>query len=91
MISSLINYELSPACFSCSSIFSLSQSSSGPDCKYIVFELPEAEVIKPGDLSIFISVLPQVDLLPVVFTSKYISFAKSYDNFLYDKLARSTL
>ena len=44
-----------------------------------------------GDLINFISVRSRVDLLPGPLTSNYISFAKSYINFLCDKLARSTL
>ena len=63
MISSLIMSELFPACFSCSNIFNLSQSLSGSDDKNIVFETPEAETIKPGDLSNFKGVQSQVDLL----------------------------
>ena len=90
-ISSLIISELFPACFSCYNNFNLSQSSLGSDDKNIVFETPEAETIKPGELSNFISLLARVDLLPGAFRSKCISFAKSYINFLSDKLARSTL
>ena len=89
MISSLIMSELFPACFSCNNNFNLSQSSLGSDDKNIVFETPEAETIKPGDLSNFISVLSQVDLLPKAFVSKFISFA--YIIFLSCKLARLTL
>ena len=89
MISSLIISELFPACLSCSNNFTLLQSSLGSDAKNIVFEIPEAEIIEPGDLSNFISVPSQVVLLPGAFTSKYISFAKSNINFSSDKLARS--
>ena len=59
-ISSLIKSELFPACFFCSNIFNLSQSSSGSDDKKIVFETPEAETIKPGDFNNFIRVLSRV-------------------------------
>ena len=52
-ISSLIKSELFPACFCCSNNLNLSQSSLGSDDKTIVFEIPEAEIIIPGDLSIF--------------------------------------
>ena len=62
--SSLIILELFPACFSCNNNFNLSQSSIGSDDQNIVFETPEAETIKPGDLSNFIRVLSRVDLLP---------------------------
>ena len=64
MISSLIISELFPACFSCNNNFNLSHNSSGSDDKNIVFETPEAETIKPGDLFNFIRVLSRVDLLP---------------------------
>ena len=60
-ISSLIISELFPACFSCSNSFNLLQSSSGSDDKNIVFETPEAEILKPGDLSNFIRVRSRVD------------------------------
>ena len=60
----LIKSELFPACFSCSKNYNQAQSSSGSDDKNIVFEFPEAETIKPGDLNNFKSVLSQVDLLP---------------------------
>ena len=63
-ISSLIMSESFPACFSCKNNLNLSQSSSGPDDKNVVFETPEAETINPGDLSNFMSVLSRVDLLP---------------------------
>ena len=95
-ISSLNMSEVFPACISCSNIFILSDNSSGFSERYNFFEndffeTPEAETIKPGDLSNFISVLPGVDLLPGALTSKYNSFAKSYYNFLSAKPARSTL
>ena len=54
-ISSLIVSELFPACFSCNNSFNLSQSSSGSDDKNFVFETLEAETIKPGDLSNFLT------------------------------------
>ena len=87
----LIMSELFPACFSCNNIFNLSQSSSASDDKKTVFETLEAGTIKPGDPSNFIRVLSQVDFLPTAFRSKFISFAKSYNNFLSAKLARLTL
>ena len=80
-----------PACSSYNNNFNVSQSSSGSDDENIVFETPEAETIKPGDLSNFMSVRSRVDLLPGAFRSKLISFAKSYISFLSCKLARSTL
>ena len=83
--------EFFPACFSCSSNLNLSDDSLGLDDKNIVFETPEAETIKPGDLGSFISVRPRVDFLPIAFRSKFISFAKSYNNFMSHNLARSTL
>ena len=49
-ISFLIKLELLPACFCCSNNFNLSESSSGSDGKNIVFEIPEAEIIKLCDL-----------------------------------------
>ena len=88
-ISSLYTLELFPTCFSCNNIFNMLQSSSGSHDRIIVFETPEAEIIKPGDLSNFIRVLSRVYLLPGALISKYICFAKSYNNFLSDKLARS--
>ena len=48
--------ELFPACFGCNKNFNLLQSSSGSDDKNIVFDTTEAETIKPGDLSNFVSV-----------------------------------
>ena len=59
--------ELFPACFSCSNSFNLLQSSSGLDDLNIVFETLEAEIVKAGDLSKFISVLSQVEFLPTAF------------------------
>ena len=84
-ISSLIMLELFPACFYCSNSFNLSHNSLGSNDKNIVFETPEA--IIAGDFSNFIRVLSLVDLLPKAFVSKCIYFAKSYINFLSDKLA----
>ena len=75
----------------CSNNFNLSHISLGSDGKKIVFEIPEAGTVKPGDLSNFICVPSQVDFLPRALTSKYISFANSYFNFLLDKLGRLTL
>ena len=66
-ISLLILSELFPACFSCNNNFNLSHNSSGSDDRNIVFETPEAETIKPGDFSNFISFLSQIDLLPTAF------------------------
>ena len=71
--------------------FNLSQISLGSGDRIIVFQTPEAETIKLGDLTNFISVLSRVDLLTWAFKSKIISFAKSYINFLSAKLAGSTL
>ena len=82
--------ELFPACFSCSKNFNLLHNSLGSDHKHFVMETPEAETKKPGDLNNFISVRSP-DLLILAFTSKFISFANSYNNFLSGKLARSTL
>ena len=90
-ISSLIMSELFPACFSSNNNFNLSHNSLASDDRNIVFETPEAETIKPGELSNFISFLSRVDLLPGAFRSKCISFAKSFINLLSEKLARSTL
>ena len=64
MISPLIVLEFFPACFSCSNNFNLSQSSLGSDYRNFIIEIPEAETIKPGDLSNFLSVLSLADLLP---------------------------
>ena len=90
-ISSLIISELLPASFSSSKTFILSQNSLGSDHKNVVFETPEAQTNKLGDLINFISVRSRVGFLPCPLSSKCISFAKSYINFLSDKLARSTL
>ena len=67
--------------FSCSSFFNISQSSSGSDDKNFVFETPEAETTKPGDLSNFINVLSGVDFQSSVFVSKFFSLAKSCNIF----------
>ena len=90
-ISLLFVSELFWPCFSGTNNFLLSQSSSGSDGKNIVFQIPEAETIKPGDLGNSVSKQSRVDILPEPLTSKCFSFAKSYNNFLSDKLARSTL
>ena len=90
-ISSLVMSELFCACFSCSNNYNLSHNSLGSDDKNIVFEIPEAEIIKPGDSTNFIGVLSLLLFLPSSFTSKFISFAKLYISCLSDKLARSTL
>ena len=90
-ISMLIMSELFATCFSCCNNFNLLHNSRGSDDKNIVFETPEAETIKLGDLSNFIEVLSRVDFLPKPFTSKCISFAKSYISFLSDSLAGSSL
>ena len=63
-ISSLIISELFPACISCHNNFNLLRNSSGSDDKKIDFETPEAETIRPGDLSNFIRLLSRVDFLP---------------------------
>ena len=81
MISSLIMLELIPACSSCNNNLNLSQSSLGSDGKNVVLETPETKIVILVDLSNFISVRSRVDFLPVAFTSKYVSFAKSYNNF----------
>ena len=91
MISPLNKLELFHACFSCCSNSHPSQGSSGLHLKNIVFEIPETEIVKLGDLGNLISVPSRLDLLPGAFTSKYISFAKSYIMFLSDNLARPTL
>ena len=44
----------------------------------ILFEIPEAETIKPGELSNSMRVLSRVDLLPTRLSSKCISFANSF-------------
>ena len=89
-ISLPIILEILPAFSSCSNTFHLSQSPSGLDGKTIV-QIPGAEIVKPGYSSNFKSVLSRVDLLPLVFTSKFISFANSYNNFFSDNLARYRL
>ena len=63
-VSLLIKSEFFPACFSRSIKISLSQSSLESDGKKIVSETPEAETIKLGDLSNFISVRSRIDLIP---------------------------
>ena len=63
-ISSLIISELFPAYLFCNKNFNLLQSSSRSDEKNIVFETPEPDIIKPGELKKYIRVLPQVDFLP---------------------------
>ena len=87
-ISSLTISQLFPACFSFNNNFNLLQSSSGSDDENIV-DSPESLIA--GDFSNFIRVLSQVEFLSGAFKSKCISFAKSYINFLSDKLARSTV
>ena len=87
MISSLNILELSPACFSCSNNFILSQSSLDQMIKNIV-EIPEARIA--GDLSNFISVRSLVFLLTGPLIRRSISLAKYYNYFLSAKLARST-
>ena len=89
--SSIIKLELFLPCFSCNYNLNLSQISLRSDDKNIVFETPEAKTITLGDSGNFRIVQSIVDLLPRAFTTKYISFAKSYINFLSDKLAKSTL
>ena len=69
-ISSLLILELFPACFSCSNNFNRSHNSLGSYGKNIVFEIPEAEIITPGDLSNLISILSLVLLLPEAFFIK---------------------
>ena len=91
MSSSSIILDFFPACFYCGNNFNFPHKASGSDGKNIVFEIPEAEIFKLGGLIYFIGGLFLVDLLLVVFTSNFISFAKSYINFLSDKLARSTI
>ena len=66
-ISSLIITELFPTCFSCINSFNRLQNSSGFEDKNIVFKIPEAEIVKPGDLSNFIKILSLVLLLPEAF------------------------
>ena len=90
-IFSLKKLELFPACFPCNIKFNLSHNSLGLADKKFVFETPEAETIHPCDLSNFITVQSQVDLLPGPRTSKCISFGISYINVSSNKLALSTL
>ena len=90
-ISSLIISDFMPHCFCCNNIFNLLHRSSGSVDKNLVFETPKAETIIPGDLGHFLSVRSRVYLLPVAFTSNYLSFANSYNNFLSDKLAGPTI
>ena len=52
-ISSLIITELFPTRFSCDKKFNILHKSSGFEDKNIVFEIPEAEINKPGDLGLF--------------------------------------
>ena len=63
-ISSLLFSEVFPACFSCNNNFNLLPNSSGSDDEKIVFETPEAETFKTGDLHNFKRVLSRVGLLP---------------------------
>ena len=88
---SLIMSDLFPACFCSTNNFNRLHNSVRSDGKSIVFEIPEAAIKRPSDLSNLISVLSQIDLLPGTFTSKYFSLAKLYNNFLFDKVARSTI
>ena len=83
--------EIFPASFSCSNNFTRLHNLLRSDGKYFVLEIRKAEINKNGDSSNLISVLSRVDLLPGAFTSKYISFARSYIKFLSDKLAQSAL
>ena len=55
-LSSLIISKWFPACFSYSNNFNRSHFSFGSDVKNILFELPEEEIVKPGDLGNFIGV-----------------------------------
>ena len=87
-ISSLILPELFPTCLSCSNHFILSHNSLGFSGKIFV-EILEAMIA--GDLSNHLSDLSPVLLLPVAFTSKNFSFAKSYNIVLSNKLARFSL
>ena len=79
---------LNPAFSSCSYIFSLSHGSFGFSAKNTV-EFPEAMIA--SCLSNLINNLSPVDFLPEALTSKCIPFANSYNIFLSDNLARSTL
>ena len=71
MISSLIMSELFPACFSGNNNFNLSQSSLRLEYKNIVFETPESETIKSGDLSNFISVQSRVDFVKLLYQNSF--------------------
>ena len=55
-ISSLIMSEFLPACFSSSNKPNMSQKLFGSVGKNLVLEIPEAETIILGDLSIYIGV-----------------------------------
>ena len=81
-----------PACSSCNIDFN--HSNFHQDFLIGIFfsendfaETPEAETITTGDVGSFISVRSGIDFLPGAFESNYISFAKSYLNFLSSKLA----
>ena len=87
-ISSLLKSEKLSPYFSCSSNSNLPQNSLGSDDENIV-EIPEA--MKAGEIGIFLGGRCRVDLLFIRFTSKFISFGKSYPNCLSDRLAKSTL
>ena len=69
-ISSLILTEIFAACFSCSNNSNQFHNSLGLDDENFVFDIPEAEIIKHGDLSDPIRDLSRVDFLPGAFTSK---------------------
>ena len=79
--------EFFPACLSCSNNFNLLQSSSRSDDKNFVSKNLKQKPLNLAVLSNFIGVRSQVDFLPGACTSKFISFANSYPNFLSDKLA----
>ena len=91
IISSLFVSELFPACLFRRNFVNLLHNFLRSGGKNMVFDLPDAEIFKPGDLSNHESDLSQLDLLPEAFTSKHLSFAKSYIYFLSNKLARSAL
>ena len=78
-ISSSLETELFPPCFSCNSNFKLSQSSTGSDDKNLV-EIPEDMIAR--DSSIFIIELCLILGRPVLLVSYFISFANSRNNFL---------
>ena len=63
-ISSLIMSDFFTTFFSGSKCVNLIHNSSGSDDESIVSETPEAEIIKPGELTNYIRVLSRVDLLP---------------------------